>query len=63
MLLIFYFCLLLFFSKEMKYEKIDPFNFIAAEYAMLPLIAPYLQPGNHRYTDGVNFASGGWCSS
>ncbi|XP_050231359.1 GDSL esterase/lipase 2-like [Mercurialis annua] len=30
-----------------------------AEYLKLPLILPYLQPGNHQYTDGVNFASGG----
>ncbi|XP_028783591.1 GDSL esterase/lipase 1-like [Neltuma alba] len=29
------------------------------EYAELPLIPPYLQPGYHRYTDGANFASGG----
>ncbi|XVF86967.1 hypothetical protein PTKIN_Ptkin18bG0082800 [Pterospermum kingtungense] len=30
-----------------------------AEYANLPLIPPYLQPGNHQYTYGVNFASAG----
>ncbi|BAT80399.1 hypothetical protein LR48_Vigan635s002100 [Vigna angularis] len=30
-----------------------------AEYANLPLIPPYLFPGNHRYVDGVNFASAG----
>ncbi|EEF29144.1 zinc finger protein, putative [Ricinus communis] len=30
-----------------------------AEYLKLPLIFPYLQPGNHQFTDGVNFASGG----
>ncbi|GLT46176.1 hypothetical protein SLA2020_199500 [Shorea laevis] len=30
-----------------------------AEYAKLPLIPPYLQPGNHQFTYGVNFASGG----
>ncbi|KAG5248804.1 hypothetical protein OIU76_004505 [Salix suchowensis] len=30
-----------------------------AEYLNLPLIAPYLQPGNHQYLAGVNFASGG----
>ncbi|XP_028752147.1 GDSL esterase/lipase 4-like [Neltuma alba] len=29
------------------------------EFAELPLIPPYLQPGYHRYTDGANFASGG----
>ncbi|XVF74244.1 hypothetical protein PTKIN_Ptkin13bG0094700 [Pterospermum kingtungense] len=28
-------------------------------YANLPLIPPYLQPGNHQYTFGVNFASAG----
>lgn len=30
-----------------------------AEYLKLPLIPPYLQPGNHRYLAGVNFASAG----
>ncbi|KAH1196242.1 GDSL esterase/lipase 5 [Glycine max] len=30
-----------------------------AEYAKLPLIQPYLFPGNQQYVDGVNFASGG----
>ncbi|XVF67195.1 hypothetical protein PTKIN_Ptkin10aG0100800 [Pterospermum kingtungense] len=32
-----------------------------AEYAGLPLIPPYLRPGNynHKFIDGVNFASGG----
>ncbi|GLT60002.1 hypothetical protein SLA2020_327930 [Shorea laevis] len=30
-----------------------------AEYAKLPLIPPYLQPGNHQFTYGVNFASAG----
>ncbi|KAJ9190457.1 hypothetical protein P3X46_001659 [Hevea brasiliensis] len=30
-----------------------------AEYLKLPLIPPYLQPGIHQFTDGVNFASGG----
>ncbi|RVX16949.1 GDSL esterase/lipase 1 [Vitis vinifera] len=30
-----------------------------AEYAKLPLIPPYLQPGNHQFTYGANFASGG----
>ena len=33
------------------------FGFLAAEYASLPLIPPYLQPGNHQFTYGVNFAS------
>lgn len=32
---------------------------IAAEYANLPLIPPFLQPGFHNYYDGVNFASAG----
>lgn len=31
----------------------------AAEYANLPLIPPFLQPGFHYYCDGVNFASAG----
>ncbi|GLU14177.1 hypothetical protein SLE2022_307620 [Rubroshorea leprosula] len=30
-----------------------------AEYAKLPLIPPYLQPGNHHFSYGVNFASAG----
>ncbi|XP_058007477.1 GDSL esterase/lipase 1-like isoform X3 [Hevea brasiliensis] len=30
-----------------------------AEYLKLPLIPPYLQPGNHQFTYGANFASGG----
>ncbi|KAL3568461.1 hypothetical protein D5086_031112 [Populus alba] len=30
-----------------------------SEFAKLPLIPLYLQPGNHHFTDGVNFASGG----
>nr|TKS10274.1 GDSL esterase/lipase 1-like [Populus alba] len=30
-----------------------------AEFAKLPLIPLYLQPGNHQFTNGVNFASGG----
>ncbi|XWS12205.1 hypothetical protein CRYUN_Cryun37aG0069900 [Craigia yunnanensis] len=34
-------------------------NFVAAEYAKLPLIPPYLQPDNHQFTYGVNFASAG----
>ncbi|KAK1358556.1 GDSL esterase/lipase 1-like [Heracleum sosnowskyi] len=29
------------------------------EYAGLQLIPPYLQPGNHHYLSGANFASGG----
>ena len=34
-------------------------NFIVAEYAKLPLIPPFLQPGNNQYYHGVNFASAG----
>ncbi|KAK9281953.1 hypothetical protein L1049_004862 [Liquidambar formosana] len=30
-----------------------------AEYANLPLIPSYLQPGNHQFTHGANFASAG----
>ncbi|KAK4269025.1 hypothetical protein QN277_022234 [Acacia crassicarpa] len=30
-----------------------------AEFAKLPLIQPYLFPGNRDYIDGINFASGG----
>lgn len=33
--------------------------FTVAEYAGLPLIPPFLQPGNPYYYDGVNFASAG----
>ncbi|PRQ51701.1 putative SGNH hydrolase-type esterase domain-containing protein [Rosa chinensis] len=32
---------------------------IIAEYANLPMIPPYLQPGFDNYTNGVNFASSG----
>ena len=35
------------------------YNFVAAQFAGLPIIPTYLQPGNHKFTDGVNFASGG----
>ncbi|KAI9119693.1 hypothetical protein K1719_009082 [Acacia pycnantha] len=31
----------------------------SAEFAKLPLIQPYLFPGNHEYIGGINFASGG----
>ena len=30
-----------------------------AEYANLPLIPPFLQPGLTQFNNGVNFASGG----
>ncbi|KAJ6370850.1 hypothetical protein OIU77_001371 [Salix suchowensis] len=30
-----------------------------AEFAKLPLIPLYLKPGNHQFTNGMNFASGG----
>lgn len=33
--------------------------FDTAEYAKLPLIRPYLEPGFSNYTNGVNFASAG----
>lgn len=33
--------------------------FTVAEYAELPLIPPFLQPGNPQYYNGVNFASAG----
>jgi len=33
--------------------------FTVAEYAELPLIPPFLQPGNPQYYNGVNFASSG----
>ncbi|GMH22027.1 hypothetical protein Nepgr_023870 [Nepenthes gracilis] len=32
-----------------------------AEYAQLPFLPPYLQPGLSNYTNGVNFASAGAC--
>ncbi|GAB2268947.1 hypothetical protein Dimus_003885 [Dionaea muscipula] len=32
-----------------------------AEFANLPLLPPYLQPGLSNYTNGVNFASAGAC--
>ncbi|CAB4302690.1 unnamed protein product [Prunus armeniaca] len=32
---------------------------ILAEYAELPFIPPYLQPGSHQFTYGANFASAG----
>ncbi|KAK3043166.1 hypothetical protein RJ639_001599 [Escallonia herrerae] len=34
-------------------------EFVAAEYAKLSLIPPYLQPGNHQFGYGINFAAGG----
>ncbi|XVE66535.1 hypothetical protein DITRI_Ditri08aG0087000 [Diplodiscus trichospermus] len=33
--------------------------FDSAQFAGLPLILAYLQPGNYKFTEGVNFASGG----
>ena len=35
------------------------FFYVAAEYADLPWLLPYLHPGNKRYDYGTNFASGG----
>ena len=45
----------------MNSHQIDWFTetVLLAEYLKLPLILPYLQPGNHQFIDGVNFASGG----
>ena len=34
-------------------------SIFSAEHANLPLIPPFLQPGNHEFYDGVNFASAG----
>ncbi|TXG60339.1 hypothetical protein EZV62_014912 [Acer yangbiense] len=31
---------------------------LIAQFAKLPILPPYLQPGTHRFTDGANFASG-----
>lgn len=33
--------------------------FVTAQYANLPLIPPYLQPGDHQFMDGENFESKG----
>lgn len=35
------------------------FTFLAAQYAKLPMIPPFLRPGAHQFYDGVNFASAG----
>ncbi|TXG68204.1 hypothetical protein EZV62_003139 [Acer yangbiense] len=32
---------------------------LIAQFAKLPILPPYLQPGTHRFTDGANFASAG----
>ena len=37
--------------------SINFWSIITAEYAKLPLLLPYLQPGYKRYIDGANFAS------
>lgn len=34
-------------------------HLVAAQFANLPIIPPYLQPGSHQFTDGANFASAG----
>jgi hypothetical protein len=34
-------------------------NFFVAGFAKLPLIPPYLSPGNNEFTNGLNFASAG----
>ena len=40
-------------------KLISCLKFISAEFAKLPYIAPYLQPGYNQFTDGANFASAG----
>lgn len=40
-------------------ELVVTFPFSAAEYAKVPLVPPYLQPGFNYYAHGVNFASAG----
>ncbi|KAJ0008207.1 hypothetical protein Pint_29415 [Pistacia integerrima] len=32
---------------------------LIAQFANLPILPPYLQPGDHQFTDGANFASAG----
>ncbi|PKI37322.1 hypothetical protein CRG98_042288 [Punica granatum] len=41
-----------------RYLQLD-IGLFAAEYANLPLIKPYLEPGFRNYTNGANFASAG----
>ena len=47
------------FLLDFNCYSINFWSIIAAEYANLELIPPYLHPGYHRYVDGANFASGG----
>ena len=47
------------FLLDLNYSSIYFHSIIAAEYANLELIPPYLHPGYNRYIDGANFASGG----
>ena len=47
------------FLLNLNYSSIYFHSIIAAEYANLELIPPYLHPGYNRYIDGANFASGG----
>ena len=42
-----------------RHPKLYKFNYLLGEYAGLPLIPPYLQPGKHQFVYGANFASGG----
>ncbi|XWS54492.1 hypothetical protein CRYUN_Cryun10bG0094300 [Craigia yunnanensis] len=46
-------------SLDHKFIDSDSYNFVTAQFAGLPVIPTYLQPGNHKFTNGVNFASGG----
>ncbi|KAJ4837544.1 hypothetical protein Tsubulata_028095, partial [Turnera subulata] len=47
--------ILILFSQVFSLPLMRPWT----EYLKLPLIPPYLQPDNHQFTNGVNFASGG----
>ena len=46
-------------SLDHKFIDSDSDNFVTAQFAGLPIIPTYLQPGNHKFINGVNFASGG----
>ncbi|KAF3605690.1 hypothetical protein DY000_02050640 [Brassica cretica] len=48
-------------SYETSRNAVGPPRYTGTEYAWLPLIPPYLQPGNgvNQFTYGVNFASAG----
>lgn len=51
--------LLFLFTEIMSVVLVLRLIYVTAEFANLPLIPPYLQPGNHEFTYGVNFASAG----